>query len=109
MVDSRRAICPPLNRQPIAERFGHVVAAHIGALREVGDGARDAKDSVIAARGQAKAVGGEVQQGPPFGVRGGDLLQQAALGVGVQDGLGMVFETRMLDRARRDDPRCDLG
>ena len=85
-----------------ADRLGDVGFADVGAAVEVGDGAGDAQDAVIAAGGQAQAFGDACEQGLAFGVGGGEFFQHRAFEIGVDAQVGVVGEAGGLHgRGRR--------
>ncbi len=71
------------------DRLGDMRQAHVGAAVEVGNGARHTQHPVIAARGQAETVRHAGQQRAPFGIRGGDLIEQRPFGIGIHPQAGM--------------------
>jgi hypothetical protein len=74
---------------------------------EIGNGAGQPQDPVIAPRGQAEALGGGQQHGLGPRIRCRDLVQKRAFGIGVDAGLGAEFSKRRpAARAhRRPGPR----
>ena len=75
---------------------------------EVGEGARELQDPVIAARRKAQPLGGVGQQPEAGSVRFGDLLDEIRRRGGVA-GDALEAEARIadeLDRSRRGDPRA---
>ena len=84
-----------------------MVGFDITALRQVGDGPGDAQNPVIAPRGEPEAFRRPVQQVAALGIRGGDLLQQAAFGVGVQRGVRVTGKAMRLQRSGGADAGGD--
>ena len=74
---------PPRRHPPVAQRLSDVHATDLCRSIEVGDGARDAADAVPTAGGQVQTVRGLGQQLRTLGIRGGDVIQYLAIGMGV--------------------------
>jgi hypothetical protein len=83
--------------------------AHIGGSREIGDGACDAQDPVVAPGREAEAFGNPRQKLPPVAVGARDLFQDPALGIGVHAHVRMVGEARGLHRPRGGHPLGHRG
>ena len=93
---------------PIGQRLGDVQSRHAVRAGQVGDGACHFQHAMIAARGQAHAVGGIAQQ--LFAGRVGccNLVKQFAFGLRV-DAQTLSFETVALDVAGQRDSRGNRG
>src|SRR5690348_16808384 len=80
---SRQAHIATQQNPAVAERLGDMKAPHAVARLEIGEGAGDAEDAVVAAGGEMKALAGVDEEALAVGVGGGDLVQELAVQLGV--------------------------
>lgn len=92
----------------VRQRFGDVDAADSLCAGEVGDGAGDAQDAVVAAGGEAHGVGGVGQELDPAGIGLRDGVEQFALRLGI-GAHALAVVALSLDRTRFRDARRDVG
>lgn len=91
---------------PEGDGFADVAARDRAGAVEVGDGAGDAKDPVIASGGEVQALGRAQQKLAALVVEHGDAIQKFAFGfgVGAYPGCRQLGETLRLDVSRAGNP-----
>ena len=79
----------------------------LGDIFQVGDGARDFQDAMIAARGEAEPLGCCLQERPCFGVHWSLCIEPAADRVCVARNARLSRESFSLCRTSALDPRAN--
>ena len=74
---------PPRHHPPVAQRFGHMHAAHVRLALQIRQRPRHAQHPVIPAGTEFQPFRRVGEQFAAVGVGGGDVFQQGAVGFGV--------------------------